>query len=193
VRAKSAATLLIVFTTGCGKDAPTYGGPPIAVIAVSAPSNSVIIGQTLPFSAVVRDVNGDVVTGAQVQWLSSATNVATVAQNGVVTGRTQGIARISGRVGIVRDSLEITVTTNTFDVNTAGEDFLPTTLTIPVGATVRFNIVGEHNALFAAVQGAPPDIPVVTDTVVSRTFNTRGTFPYDCRIHSGMIGEIVVQ
>jgi plastocyanin len=48
--------------------------------------------------------------------------------------------------------------------------------------------------IFNAVTGAPEDIVGVnTSTIISRTFSTVGTFPYQCTIHSGMTGSVVVQ
>lgn len=84
------------------------------------------------------------------------------------------------------------------DVYTTGDVFLPFTTTIERGGTVRFHITrgsddDGHNAIFSkAVPGAPADIPVVMDTVVSRTFATIGTFSFVCTVHPGMAGEVVV-
>lgn len=84
------------------------------------------------------------------------------------------------------------------DVYTAGDVFLPFTTTVEKGGVVRFHITrgsddDGHNAIFSkTVAGAPPDIPVVMDTTVSRTFNVVGTFPFICTVHPGMAGEIVV-
>jgi plastocyanin len=59
---------------------------------------------------------------------------------------------------------------------------------------VRFNISSSHNVIFRrTTAGAPLDIKVVTDSIVVRRFTTKGTFPYDCTVHPGMSGEIVVQ
>jgi plastocyanin len=81
------------------------------------------------------------------------------------------------------------------DVFTPGLVFSPFSTTIAAGGSVRFHITGdEHNVIFStAVPGAPPDINVVKDQTVSRTFSIRGTFPYDCTVHPGMSGEIVVR
>jgi plastocyanin len=82
----------------------------------------------------------------------------------------------------------------TVDVFTPGLVFSPSFLTIGVGSTVRFNITGvAHDVTFQAVTGAPASIPVTENQVVSRTFNTKGTFPYDCRTHPGMSGTVTVQ
>jgi plastocyanin len=80
------------------------------------------------------------------------------------------------------------------DVYTPGNTFSPFSLSVPKGTTVRFNIFGEnHNVIFdRAVSGAPTDINVVKDVIVTRQFTTGGTFSYLCTVHPGMTGEIVV-
>lgn len=86
----------------------------------------------------------------------------------------------------------------TLDVFTPGLVFSPLTADIAVGGTVRFIMTeapgGEgHNAIFDRIlAGAPLDIPILKDTTVSRTFNTVGTFPYECTVHPGMVGEVIV-
>jgi plastocyanin len=81
-----------------------------------------------------------------------------------------------------------------FDVFTPGLVFSPSFFTISVGTTVRFNITGvAHDVTFQSVTGAPQSIPVVTNQVVSRTFNVKGTFPFDCNTHPGMSGSVTVQ
>lgn len=80
------------------------------------------------------------------------------------------------------------------DVFTPGNVFSPFSTVVAVGGTVRFNISGDqHNVIFSRVAGAPPDVNVVRNVVVSRTFTTRGTFTYDCTVHPGMSGQVVVQ
>ena len=80
------------------------------------------------------------------------------------------------------------------DVFTPGNVFSPFSTIIAVGGTVRFNISGDqHNVIFGAVTGAPANVNVVQNVVASRTFTTRGTFPYDCTVHPGMSGQVVVQ
>jgi plastocyanin len=82
----------------------------------------------------------------------------------------------------------------TVDVFTPGLVFSPSFLSVAVGTTVRFNITGvAHDVTFQSVTGAPQSIPVTTNQVVSRQFNAKGTFPYDCRTHPGMSGSVTVQ
>jgi plastocyanin len=75
-----------------------------------------------------------------------------------------------------------------------GNNFDPPSLTVTVGTTVSFTFesVG-HNVTFNAVNGRPADIPTTAGATVTRTFSTAGTFGYQCTIHGGMTGTIVVQ
>ncbi len=82
----------------------------------------------------------------------------------------------------------------TVDVFTPGLVFSPAFVTINQGDTVRWMITGvAHDVTFAAKTGAPASIPVTQNQTVSRTFNTKGTFPYDCFTHPGMSGQVTVQ
>jgi plastocyanin len=86
-------------------------------------------------------------------------------------------------------------TNGAVDVFTPGNTFSPFSITVAVGGTVNFNISGTpHNVIFSRVtNGAPADINVVNNVVVARTFNTKGTFSYDCTVHPGMTGQVIVQ
>jgi plastocyanin len=46
--------------------------------------------------------------------------------------------------------------------------------------------------IFNQTTGAPTNVPIVSSTTESRTFNTDGTFRYDCTLHSGMTGTVQV-
>ena len=82
---------------------------------------------------------------------------------------------------------------NTAVVSTPGNTFSPPFITIPMGGAVRFEIRGNpHNVVFSTA-GAPANINVVSNADVTRTFPTRGTFPFDCTVHPGMSGEVIVQ
>jgi plastocyanin len=86
----------------------------------------------------------------------------------------------------------------TVDVFALSNAFSPSFLQISAGDTVRFNIVpasnGDgHDVTFDATAGAPANIKVTLNGVISRVFATRGTFHYNCFVHPGMSGDIVVQ
>jgi plastocyanin len=61
-------------------------------------------------------------------------------------------------------------------------------------ATFEFGSLG-HNVFFDnAPAGAPANITAVTtNQSVTRTFTTAGTYNYNCHIHPGMKGVVVVR
>lgn len=80
-------------------------------------------------------------------------------------------------------------------VATASITFDPGTLTVTRGTTVTFSFqsVG-HNVFFDSKTGAPADIPnVLSNTSVTRTFEVTGSFGFECHVHPGMRGTVVVQ
>jgi len=86
----------------------------------------------------------------------------------------------------------------TVDVFTLSSAFSPNFLQISQGDTVRFNIVpaqnGEgHDVTFDATPGAPASIKVTLNGIVTRVFSAKGTFHYNCFVHPGMSGDVVVQ
>lgn len=69
----------------------------VASVVVTPPSASIRIGKTFRFEAVTRDDTGKPLTGRTVTWSSSNSSVATVDENGVVTGVGAGAAVITAR------------------------------------------------------------------------------------------------
>jgi plastocyanin len=78
-------------------------------------------------------------------------------------------------------------------VSMPGFSFVPFTTTIKVGKNVEYDFPAEsHNVIFQRITGAPTDIQQTVNRKVSRTFSVVGTFPYDCTIHPGMSGQVIV-
>ncbi len=76
---------------------------------------------------------------------------------------------------------------------TPGLTFQPSQATIRVNRMITWEFGAvPHNVTFTAVAGRPADIPVNTNTSIARTFATSGTFSYQCTIHPGMRGTVVV-
>ena len=73
--------------------------------------------------------------------------------------------------------------------------FTPNSVTIQKGGTITF-VFGQiaHNVYFANAQtGAPGNITGVNANVSKPlTFNSTGTFIYNCHIHPGMQGTVIV-
>lgn len=81
----------------------------------------------------------------------------------------------------------------TITVSMPGNSFSPFNATIHVNGIVRWEFPSdEHDVVFVEMAGAPANIPVTTRATVSRTFSTIGVFPYDCRVHPGMSGQVTV-
>jgi plastocyanin len=79
---------------------------------------------------------------------------------------------------------------------TTSNTFNPSTLTVSVGTTVTFAFASVAHTVFfdGAPAGAPANITAPTSNQsVTRTFGTAGSFPYNCHLHAGMSGRIVVQ
>jgi plastocyanin len=78
-------------------------------------------------------------------------------------------------------------------IATTANTFTPGTLTIARGTTVTFTFQSViHNVIFGNVAGAPANISNTSNSAVQRTFSTAGTFGYDCSLHAGMRGSVVV-
>ena len=74
--------------------------------------------------------------------------------------------------------------------------FTPSPVRLTVGGTVTFKFGSIAHTVFFdnAPPGAPANIPNLTsNTSVTRTFGTAGTFVYNCHIHPGMSGTIIVE
>jgi uncharacterized protein YjdB len=76
---------------------------PVASIDVTAPASTVSIGQSLQASAILKDADGNVLTGRVVSWQSSNPALATVTSSGLITGVAIGQVTISaisdGKIG----------------------------------------------------------------------------------------------
>lgn len=78
-------------------------------------------------------------------------------------------------------------------IATTSNTFNPSTLTVAKGTTVTFTFQATtHNVTFAAVAGAPSNISNTANSGVQRLFATAGTFGYDCTLHPGMSGTVIV-
>jgi plastocyanin len=71
--------------------------------------------------------------------------------------------------------------------------YVPAQTDIAATGVVSFEFPAEpHNVIFKSGSGGPIDIQVTSNVIVTRQFNTAGTFPYECTIHPGMAGTVVV-
>jgi OOP family OmpA-OmpF porin len=94
-----------------------------------------------------------------------------------------------------------TGSTNTINAKMTGDYYgeavftwEPSSMTVAVGTTVSWsNSTGTaHNVTFDQAPGAPSNIGAFTGQN-TRTFNSPGSFSYQCTLHAGMSGRVVVQ
>ncbi len=74
--------------------------------------------------------------------------------------------------------------------------FTPSSITVAAGTTVTFTFESvAHDVFFDnAPAGAPANISTPTaNASVTRTFPTAGRYVYNCHIHPGMSGVVIVQ
>jgi plastocyanin len=79
---------------------------------------------------------------------------------------------------------------------TPAEQFTPGRVNLLVGGTVTYAFgTLAHNVFFDnGPTGAPDNITAPSSNKsVTLTFNTKGTYVYNCHIHPGMRGTIVVE
>ena len=115
------ASMYFMILAGCGggdssptsPTPPTPPPPPAPVatsIAVTPASHTLtLIGATVQLSALVRDQNGNRMTGQTITWTSTNTTVAPVNTQGLVRAISNGTVQITARSGNASGTANITV------------------------------------------------------------------------------------
>jgi hypothetical protein len=78
-------------TTAAGTVTPA----PVASVALSPTSSSLLVGGTQQFAATLQDAGGNVLTGRSISWTSSAPLIAGVSGTGLAGGLLAGLATIT--------------------------------------------------------------------------------------------------
>jgi plastocyanin len=192
---KTIVTVLVatLALAGCGSDSTA---PDVAAVTLTASKQTIAVGEPLQLTATALDAGGTPISGARFAYTSSAPTILNVNVNGRVIGVAAGTASVTASSGGALATLTFTVTATSgvAVVTMSLSSFFPATTTIRAGQSVLFDFPpGEpHNVFFAQRAGRPADIPDTAGQTVSRTFNSVGQFPYDCRRHPGMSGQVVV-
>jgi trimeric autotransporter adhesin len=109
--------------------------PPVGSVAVSPPTASIPTAGSTTFTAIVKDVNGNVVTNRVVTWSSSNVLVATVSPaSGAVFGLIPGTATITATSEGVSGSGTVTVAL----VPVGSVTVAPSTASVVSGSTSTF-------------------------------------------------------
>jgi plastocyanin len=201
LRAQSGALMRTAFLiaaacllSACGGD--TGSSPDVLTLTLTAPKQTIAVGEPVQITATARDVNGVTLPSVSVTYTSSAPAVASVNATGRVIGVSQGSANITAKTGVATaQPLSFNVTAGnvaavfTMQANT----FTPAQATIRVGQSVLFDFPADvHNVIFQQRTGKPADIATTSGQAVTRAFTTAGTFPFDCTLHPGMSGTVIV-
>lgn len=149
-----------------GTGAYTCGGPPpgpITTVTVTPATPSVQVGATTTLTATARDAGGQIV-GTPFTWSSSASGVASVSVNGVVTGVSEGQATITATApnGVFG--------TATVTVTPAPQPGVPATVTISINNPARWP-VGFTKPAFPTVRDGNNQIISPPPTLVWTSSN----------------------
>lgn len=118
----------------------------------------------------------------------------TSAGNGNGTGTGTGTGTGSG-TGTATGTASVSITATDDGYGYASYAFSPSSVTITKGGTVTWTNGGgtvAHNVTFTGA-GSPSNVGNFTSGTSTRTFNTAGTFSYQCTNHPGMSGTVTVQ
>ena len=166
----------------CGGDSgitpPDDDDDPVVVASVtlSPSSASVKPGDTIRFTAAVRDAAGNTLVGGTLTWASSTSSVATVASTGLVTAVGPGQATISATADGVVGSATLTVAQTQVvasgQVGSSGGSVgnADVGVTIPAG-----ELSGTTTVEIVAAEGVDP---VFGSSAVTKNYALRG-FPAD--------------
>lgn len=184
----------IVALAACGSDNPS--APSVVTVVVSAPKQTIAVGEPVQLTTTARDANGVTIGGAKFTYAASPAGVVSVNASGRVIGVATGTATISATSGGVSSlpfPIQVVPGNVAAVITMQANTFTPAQATIRVNQAVLFDFpADQHNVIFATRPGKPADIPVTAGQQVTRTFGTAGTFPYDCTLHPGMSGTIIV-
>ena len=112
VTSKSVGTANVTATVE-GKSATakiTITPVPVASVAITPATSSLVIGGSVQLSATTKDAGGNTLSGRAIGWTSSDQSVATVDGNGLVTAKAVGSATITATSETKTATAAITVT-----------------------------------------------------------------------------------
>ncbi|HEX4936502.1 MAG TPA: Ig-like domain-containing protein [Gemmatimonadaceae bacterium] len=107
IRWSAMAMAFVAAVAACGGD--SSGPPAVARVDVSSLTTQVEVGATIQLTATPKDGKGNPLTGRPVTWVSGTPGVATVDNNGVLTGVTPGAATITATAEKASGTATITV------------------------------------------------------------------------------------
>lgn len=98
-------------STSPGNNPPGNNDPVVSSVLMTPTTATIVMGNTTQLTAVARDANNNALTNRTITWSSSATNIATVSTQGIVTGVAAGAATITATSEGKSSQAAVTVTT----------------------------------------------------------------------------------
>ena len=199
--------LLALSMGACGSDddgGTQPGVVTLAAVVVSNPTVALQAGQRQAITALGVGTGSASLSDVTFTYSSATPAVAVVSSTGSITAFTAGtsVITVTGAKGGVTKSTNVTVTVTgtlpaalTVVSGATSNDFTPAFAVVQRGGTVTWTFTGRtHNTTFAGTAGAPANIPNTGNQPVGipRTFATAGTYDYNCTLHAGMVGTVVV-
>jgi plastocyanin len=198
---------LIALAACGGSDTPAAVTPPavqtLSTIRFPTPTVALTAGATSTLVPEALDATGKVIPGVTgYTFASSASTIAESRGAGVVLAIGAGSSTITasltrdGKTATSTATVTVTGTLPAAATVAAGTDrlFTPASLVVAKNANVTFAIGSlTHNVTFRAAGGAPADIGNTSSSNVPRAFATAGDYTYDCTLHAGMTGTVVVR
>ena len=197
---RAVALLIAGLAAACaGDNGPDNGVlTTVEVTPTEAELFTVAPGNSVTLAVVARNADGQAMSGTSATFTSSASQVATVSNAGVVTAVGPGTAQItasvtaSGTTVTKATPVTVTVAPGTATVTAPQFAFTPGVTDVAAGGTVTWSVGDIHHDVAFSTAGAPADVPELQNTSASRTFPTNGTFAYHCTFHSTMQGQVRV-
>jgi uncharacterized protein YjdB len=136
---------LLCFITACGSG----GDDPYVVtdVNLSAESTSIPMGLTQLIEGEARYSNGDIndASSGNSMWTSEDENIATVDNNGVVTGINEGTTNINARYlggdGTMTGSILINIT----EAVLVEIEIIPSAKDVPIGLHIKYEAIGTYS------------------------------------------------
>ncbi len=204
--------LLAVALSACGGGGDGGGTqpPPPAVftsLAIAPANPDLVLRDTLQMTATPRNQNGAPMAGlpaATFERVAGTGTAVSVSPTGRVIADQTGSSQI--RASLTSGGTTHTATTSAtvaalgtsadVTVSGGGTSFSPDTVKIAVNGSVTWTFTSGANSPHNVTFGTPPaggNIGNTTTGSATRTFTTAGRFPYQCTLHAGMNGAVVVR
>jgi trimeric autotransporter adhesin len=171
-----------------GTASVTISNVAVGSVAVQPQGPSIVQGTNVQLSAIVRDVNGNIVTDRVVTWSSSSTTQAVVSSTGIVTGVSPGTVIITatseGKSGTTAVNVtqvpvaSVTLSPASVSVRTSKTATLTATVKDSLGNIVTNRPItwsSSNNAIATVNAGLVTGVAVGTATITATSEGKSGT------------------